>query len=311
MRVTTNTFTDGLITQLNQLSVRQNRYQLQAATGQRVTLPEDDPAAIRRVLTLQSEGKLSGQHQDNIARQRELANASFNAIKGIKSVSDRAREIAIAADSLKSPEELKLYGKEVTELIKQAVQGANTKNRGDYLFAGTKSDQPPFVVTVDGNNVVTGVTYQGNTDVAESEIITGVTLGVRSIGENTSGGGPRGLISDSRVGADFLNHLINLQNNLLAGDANSVATIDRVALAKDEDNLLYHIGSNGAVQSNLEATLSSVKQRGEDVQALISREVDADFAQTLLQLNQTQTAYQAALQSAGKILGTSLLDYLR
>lgn len=311
MRVTANTFTDGLISQLNQLSVRQNRYQLQAATGQRVKLPEDDPVAMRRVLSLQAEGKTSAQHQNNIARQKELANASFNAIKGIKSVSDRAREIAIAADSLKSPDELKLYGKEITELIKQAVQAANTTNRGDYIFAGTKSDQPPFVVTVDGNNVVTGVTYQGNTEVAESEIISGVTLGVQSIGENTSGSGQRGLITDSRVGADFLTHLIDLQNHLLAGDANSVATIDRVTLAQDEDNLLYHLGSNGAVQANLEATLSSVKQRGEDVQALVSREIDADFAQTLLHLNQTQTAYQAALQSAGKILGTSLLDYLR
>ena len=311
MRVTANTFTDGLTSQLNQLALRQNRYQLQAATGQRVTLPEDDPVAIRRVLSLQAEGKTSAQHQDNIARQQELASASFNAIKGIKTVSNRAREIAIAADSLKSPEELKLYAKEITELIKQAVQAANTTNRGDYLFAGTKSDQPPFVVTVDGNNVVTGVTYQGNTDIAESEIISGVTLGVRSIGENTSGSGPRGLLMDSRVGADFLNHLISLQNHLLAGDANSVATIDRVTLAKDEDNLLYHIGSNGAVQANLEATLAGVKQRGDDVQALISREVDADFAQTLLHLNQTQTAYQAALQSAGKVLGTSLLDYLR
>jgi flagellar hook-associated protein 3 FlgL len=311
MRVTANTFTDGLISQLNQLSTRQNRYQLQAATGQRVALPEDDPVAMRRVLSLQAEGKTSAQHQANIARQQELSNASLNAIKGIKTVSNRAREIAIAADSLKSPDELKLYGKEVTELIKQAVQAANTKNRGDYIFAGTRSDQPPFVVTVDGNSVVTGVTYQGNTEVAESEIISGVTLGVQSIGENTGGSGPRGLITDSRVGADFLNHLIELQNHLLAGDANSVATIDRVTLAKDEDNLLYHIGSNGAVQANLEATLSSLKQRSEDVQALVSREVDADFAQTLLHLNQTQTAYQAALQSAGKVLGTSLLDYLR
>lgn len=311
MRVTANTFTDGLINQLNQLSVRQNRYQLQAATGQRVTLPEDDPVAMRRVLSLQAEGKTSAQHQDNIARQKELANASFNAIKGIKTVSNRAREIAIAADSLKSPDELKLYGKEVTELIKQAVQAANTKNRGDYLFAGTKSDLPPFEVTVNGNNVVTGVTYQGNIEVAESEIISGVTVGVQSIGENTGGSGPRGLITDSRVGADFLNHLIDLQNHLLAGDANSVATIDRVTLAQDEDNLLYHLGSNGAVQANLEATLSSVKQRGADVQALVSREVDADFAQSLLHLNQTQTAYQAALQSAGKVLGSSLLDYLR
>ena len=311
MRVTANTFTDSLITQLNQLSVRQNRYQTQAATGQRVQLPEDDPVAMRRVLSLQAEGKSEAQYQNNIARQQELANSSFHAIKGLKAVSDRARELSISADSLKSPGELALYGKEVTELIKQAVQAANSKNRGDSLFAGTKNDQPPFVVTLDGNGVVTGVTYQGNTSIAESEITTGVTLGVQSIGENTSGSGPRGLITDSRSGADLFNHLIAFQNHLLAGDAASVESIDRPSLARDEDNLLYHLGTNGAVQANLEATLSSVKQRGDDVEKLVSREVDADFAQTLLRLSQTQTAYQAALQSAGKVLGTSLLDYLR
>ena len=311
MRVTANTFTDSLITQLNQLSVRQNRYQTQAATGQRVQLPEDDPVAMRRVLSLQAEGKSEAQYQNNIARQQELANSSFHAIKGLKAVSDRARELSISADSLKSPGELALYGKEVTELIKQAVQAANSKNRGDSLFAGTKNDQPPFVVTLDGNGVVTGVTYQGNTSIAESEITTGVTLSVQSIGENTSGSGPRGLITDSRSGADLFNHLIAFQNHLLAGDAASVESIDRPSLAQDEDNLLYHLGTNGAVQANLEATLSSVKQRGDDVEKLVSREVDADFAQTLLRLSQTQTAYQAALQSAGKVLGTSLLDYLR
>ena len=44
---------------------------------------------------------------------------------------------------------------------------------------------------------------------------------------------------------------------------------------------------------------------------LVLTKADADLANTLVRLNQTQTAYQAALQSGGKILSTSLLDYLR
>ena len=38
---------------------------------------------------------------------------------------------------------------------------------------------------------------------------------------------------------------------------------------------------------------------------------NARLAQTIVRLNQTQTAYQAALQSAGRIMSSSLLDYLR
>jgi flagellar hook-associated protein 3 FlgL len=232
-------------------------------------------------------------------------------MKALKSVSDRTREISISADGLKSQDELTIYAKEVTELIKSAVQSANTQNRGDYLFSGTLSDQPPFVLTTDANGNVTSVTYQGNTTLAESEIASGVTVTAQEIGENTSGSGPRGLITDNRVGADFFNHLISLQNNLLSGNVAAIEATDRSNLAKDEDNFLFHLGGNGAIQARLEATNAIANQRTDTLEKLVSDEADADLAETLLRLNQTQTAYQAALQSAGKILGSSLLDYLR
>lgn len=311
MRVTANTFPNSLLNQLNSLSQRQNKLQNQAATGQLVQLPEDDPVAMRRVLDMQAEAKSVGQYQRNIARHQELADASFNSIKSLKKVSDRVRNISISADGLKSQEELNLYAKEVTELIKTAVQAANTKNRGDYLFSGTLSDQPPFVMATDANGNVTGVTYQGNTTLAESEIATGITLSAQNVGENSSGSGPRGLIADSRVGADFFNHLIAFQNNLLAGDTAAIEATDRVNLGQDEENFLYHLGTNGAIQSRLEATDAMAANRTDTLEVLVSNETDADLAQTLVRLNQTQTAYQAALQSAGKILGSSLLDYLR
>ena len=311
MRVTSNTFPNSLVTQLTSLTVRQNTLQNQAATGQRVRLPEDAPVAMRRVLDMQAEGKTVGQYQRNIARHQELASSSFNAMKSLKGISDRAREIAISADGLKSQDELNIYAKELTELIKTAVQASNSKNRGDYIFSGTISDQPPYVLTTDVDGNVTGVTYQGNTDLAESEIAAGITLSPQSIGENTSGAGARGLITDSRSGADFFNHLIALQDNLLSGNVAAIESTDRTNLAADEDNFLFHLGTNGAIQSRLEATNSIAGQRTDTLESLISSEVDADLAQTLVRLNQTQTAYQAALQSAGKILSSSLLDYLR
>jgi len=293
------------------LSQRQNRLQNQAATGQLVTLPEDDPVAVRRILDLQAEGKAVGQYQRNIARHQELASASLSVMKGLKTISDRAREISIYADGLKSQDELDIYAKEISEVIQQGVQEANARNRGDYLFAGTRLDQPPFVVTTDADGHVTSVAYQGNSTLAQSEIASGVTLSAQAVGENNSGTGPRGLITDNRSGADFFNHLIALQNHLLAGDVASVANTDRGNLDLDEDNFLVHLGGNAAIQARLQATQSLGNQRTDTLEALVSQEADADLAQTIVRLTQTQTAYQAALQSAGRILGSSLLDYLR
>lgn len=311
MRVASNSISESLLSQLSSLAVRQQRLQSQAATGQRIQSPSDDPVAIRRVLDLQSESHLVDQYQRNIARQQELAQATYSSIKLLMTFSDRANEIATLADGLRSPQELQAYATEINQLLKQAVQVMNATNRGDALFGGTRADQPPFVIATNSSDQVTGVIYQGNTALPEVEIAEGATIAVQSVGANSNGSGPRGLIADSRSGADFFSHLISLQNNLLAGDTAAIAATDRGNLRADEDNLLFHISSNGSIQARLEATDSMVRDRSLSLEKSVSGEVDADLAQTLVKLSQTQAAYQAAMQSGASLLKLSLLDYLR
>jgi flagellar hook-associated protein 3 FlgL len=311
MRVTGNSFTNGLANQLNLLTARQYRLQNQAASGQRIQAPEDDPIAMQRVLDMRAEGKSLEQYTRNISLLHDRANGTFSALKAIKKVSDRASEIATLADGTRSPEELQAYARELTQLIQQAVQTMNGKHREQHLFGGTLANQPPFTAVTDASGNVTSVTYQGNTSVTDNEIDSGSMIAVDVPGENNSGTGPRGLIADSRSGADFFNHLISLQNHLLAGDTASIAATDRPALALDEENFIYHIANNGAMQTRLETTASAASARSLSLDEMISKEADADLTQTLVELNRTQTAYQAALQSGATIMSTSLLDYLR
>jgi len=65
------------------------------------------------------------------------------------------------------------------------------------------------------------------------------------------------------------------------------------------------------VQTRIEASQSQLADRGLSLQSLVSDETEADLPSTIVKLNQTQTAYQAALQSAGMIMKISLLDYIR
>ena len=310
MRVSSNSFPNLLIQQLSDLTDRQARLQSQVATGQRIQLPEDDPAAVHRVLNLQSEKRSLGQYQQNIAYLKEVGDANYTSLSGLKTISDRAGEIATLADGTKSPEELRAYGTEVTQLIQQAVQTMNSKLRGDYLFGGTQNNQPPFVMTQAADGTVQSVTYQGNISTNETEIAEGSLFSMQVVGANDTGTGPRGLISDSRFGADFFNHLISLQNHLVAGDTDSISSQDSANLNQDEENLLYHIGTNGALQSQLDSAQTLSQSRSQGIDNLISNDADADLAESLVRLNQTQTAYQAALQSAATIMNTSLLDYL-
>lgn len=311
MRVTQNTFTNSLVDQLNRLSIRQNRLQTQAATGQRITDPDDDPVAMQRVLSMQGEADAAQQYLSNIDRHKELATATFAGIKGLRSIVDRASEIATSANGVKSPSDLKIYAGEINQLIEQALEVANSKNRGDYLFAGTRADQPAFSATRGTDGRITAVTYDGSTDVPRSEVSSGVTLSAQIPGANTSGTGPRGLVADSRDDSNLFQHLLSLRDNLEAGDADAVSTDNLPELRADEDNILFHMGANGAIQSRLDATTSLMKNRALSLDAMVSKEADADLAQTLVRLSEIQTAYQAALQSGGSIMNRSLMDYLR
>jgi flagellar hook-associated protein 3 FlgL len=311
MRVTANTYPNTLISQLNSLSQRQNQLQTQAATGQRVQNLQDDPSAARHVLDLQAEASSVTQYQSNVAAQQDTANATYSAIKSLKTISDRVSEIATLADGTKSQAELTTYANEVTQLIQQGVQIANTQQNGSYLFAGTTSSQAPFTMTTDADGNVTGVSYQGNESVASSEIAEGVTVSAQVVGANTSGTGPRGLITDSASGADFFNHMISLQNNLLSGNTSAIASTDTTQLSHDEDNLLFQVSQNGVMQSRLEASASLLTDRATAITSQVSNAADADLAQVLVQFNSTQNAYQAALQSSAKVLNMNLMNYLQ
>jgi flagellar hook-associated protein 3 FlgL len=155
------------------------------------------------------------------------------------------------------------------------------------------------------------VTYNGNTSVTAADIGNGVSVSVDVPGANTTGSGPRGLVTDSRTGADFFNHLISLQNHLLANDTASIASTDRPALSKDEDNILFQVSNNGASQTRLDAAASAANATSTSIDKQISNKADADLTDTIVKLNQAQNSYQAALQSSAKILQMSLMNYLQ
>jgi len=311
MRVTSGSYADRLISNLGSITSRQARYQAQISTGQRVALPEDDPGAVRRTLDLEGERGRVGQYGRNITRLKETAVATNTAMRSLSKIATRAGELAVKANSIRSTDDLKAYAAEVTQLIQQAVSSANANLRGDAVLAGTRNGQPAYTLTLGTDGRVQSVTYNGNQDTPSLDIAEGQELSASVVGSNPNGTGPAGLIEDPRSGADLFKHLIQLQDQLLAGQGAQVTTTTAVALQADSDNLLRHIAANGVVQGRLEAASATVNDRLQALEGQISGETDADLAKALVRLNETQVSYQAALQTGGKILSLSLMDYIR
>jgi flagellar hook-associated protein 3 FlgL len=312
MRIAGTSYTDSLVNQLNYLSAQQFQLQGQISTGQRIQKPEDDPAGMADALQLQSQSGELQQYSHNVSTLQTTATAAYNALQQLKTISDRAGEIATLADGTKTGAELQSYAVELNSMIQRAVQVANSKDGDHYLFSGTKSDSAPFASTADANGNVTTVTYQGNASVGQREISDGATLSVDVPGENTTASGPRGLLVDTRYGADFFNHLIALQQNLVAGNVSAIAKTDAPALVKDEDNLIYHVSNNGVIQSRLDSAAADISSRLDALQQSLTKVAGVDMTKAITDLSQQQNVYKAALASSSVLLQLqqSVMQYL-
>lgn len=311
MRIATSTFPDSFIYNTNQLQAQQNLLEGQASSGLLFTQAQDNPGGMSQALDVQADASANTQYQTNISQLQDSATTSYNALNSLQSLIAQASSIAAGASGASSSQTLQSDATEIGGIIQQALQLANTQDsQGNYIFAGTNVTTPPFSATTDANGNVTSVAYQGNTSVAQSEIAPGVTVSAQTLGSNTAGTGPRGLITDSRYGADLFNHLISLQNDLSSGNTTAVNTTDTQALSKDEDNIAYQVGSNGVVQSSLTNANSLETQQGTNLSQQMSNLTSANLATTLTQLQQVQTSYQAALQSGVTVMQMSMMNYM-
>jgi len=297
MRIATNSQADAMIRQIEQLTSEQATLQSQVSTGRRITNPEDDPAAVGSVLNLQTAQRQVAQYSNNADRALALAQTTFSGLQGIKKVSDRAGELATLGTGVLGPDAMSAYGTEADQLIEQALQLANTRSSGDYIYGGTAVDTPPFVATRGSDGKVTSVTYVGNSSQAAIPLSE-----ASSVSPSTTG-------TTNAALATFINNLVALRNALNSGN-NSAVSATQPGLMASENSIISAVADNGGVQTRIEAAKSQQTDETNSVTALISSESSADLPTTIVKLNQTQTAYQAALQSAASIMKISLLDYI-
>ncbi len=303
MRVPTNSNSEQMLQRISDLSVRQSKLQTQVATGQRIFLPEDDPAAMGRVLSLNAEKSQLAQFDSNASYALDLSNATFSALNEIKKVSNRAGEISTLSLGSISTESFDAYAAEVNQLIEQGNQLANTKLGNNYLFAGTNLTNPAFT-KVPATGDITAVTYAGSANQVTIPISDNTVIAPGTTAQTNTD------IST------FINHLIGLRDALKAKDTAAVAVAkDNLTgsstVSGDEDKILNALSAQGAVQMRIEISSSQRTQRMDNIEKLVSGEVDVDIPEYITKLNQAAIAYQAALQSASQIMRISLLDYLR
>jgi flagellar hook-associated protein 3 FlgL len=155
-----------------------------------------------------------------------------------------------------------------------------------------------MAVTRDATGRVSAIIYAGNSGETEIPLSESSSIKPTTTAETNQGI------------ASFLNQLVALRDALNHGGGPAVATA-RQGLIESEDGFVDAIAGQGAVQMRLEVNQTLQQSRDENLESLVSAEVDDDMATAIVRLNQSQLAYQAALQSSSNIMKMSLLDYIK
>lgn len=351
MRVTTFSSNAQFIQNVNALKFQQNNLSRQISTGQKIHGPEDGASSVARASAASTEKSRIQAFANNIHRAETIGNLSLESLQVFKEISDSASNLALTNDGLSSSSDFTPREADLRQLIEQGINSLNTKFGDDYMFAGANTSELPFealrytefledadgnYVDLSGNLIANGdppvaavmrdttgaILYDGTTPRALPDKYIGEVYAVQYTGSEDRSHDVRFRVAENSQVDPFsrgaqnagygevLNGMIALRDAFLNEDFKGIT--DR---ADELENTRVNVNDGIvelAVKVNGIKTLERINVgRFNQLENSISELVDADLAETIVELNRTQTAYEATLSSGSRILNLSILDYLR
>ena len=117
--------------------------------------------------------------------------------------------------------------------------------------------------------------------------------------------------SARRSGGSVFDALINLRDQLAAGDQEAIGGQGIQTMDQALDNMFTNLGRIGAVNSRLEGAYQRTEMEIPEVIAQDSRNTDIDLAEAVVQLRELEATHRAALGASARIMQPTLLDFLR
>lgn len=145
------------------------------------------------------------------------------------------------------------------------------------------------------------ITYQGDDNNLELTTGRGSRMAVSTVGSEAVGG--------AGGANDLFQIMARLKSSLEANDPGEVgARLDE--LRNYQAHLTSFLAGLGASLNRVEVKQNAYDTLNEELTQNIAKKGDTDLVEAATALATKQLAYQAALQSATKVMGMSLLDYI-
>ena len=312
MKATQGTTYRGLQAQLQSMGVNLENLRNTAASLKKFTKSSDNPAAIRPVLNARSQILTSDRYLTTMGHALDKMDSTDSYLGNVEDILQRVRELTLnGMNSSLNQQDLNSLADQVGYLKQQLVDTANTKLDGKYLFAGFSEDVEPFTTNPAYDSALDPrpVLYKGDENAVKLEVAPGQMLQVNLTGNSLFLGDDNndGVTDPGKV--DIFATLTQIEDSLRAGDISGLEA-QLTPLENGADQVRSGRSFLGNNAARVETGMTQMEDTKIDLKQILSRYEDADVVETLTQLTQQETAFQAALNVTAKVSQLSILNYL-
>ena len=295
MRINPNQMPD-LLAALNQSKLTSGEASLEIATGKRVNVPSDDPTAAALLVENNDQATFNQGYLQSLSTIQGQLSTADSTLASVVTALQQATTLGIeGANGTLSDADRAAITNQLQGIQSQLLSLANTSYQGVYLFGGTITNTPPFVLNAAN---ASGVGYVGNSGVNQVSIGNGYQLAVNQPGSQMF----------SAPGNDvFLamnNLILAMQSN---GDIGSAVSDLNAASSYFSAQRVFYGDALNQAQSQT-TYLNTAKLQIAQEQSTLGA---ADMAEVATNLSQSQLDTQATLSAISRFSQNSLFDFIK
>jgi len=293
-----------------QMTTSQNnlaKSQAQLAQGKQIINPSDAPDQAATIQRLKSILTRQDSYQSALNNVQTRLEGEDSTLQSVSDLLIRSKEIALQDnnDTL-SPDNRKALGVELQGIRDQMLSLANSKDsNGNFLFAGSKVNNPPFVSVAGNSPQYVGDQTRMNVRVGENR-----SMPINRTGTDAFVPVTRTLPDGTQQGMGFF----NVMDDLIKGVNNS----DRPKMQGSLGELDSLLGGLSMARANIGSGLKGIDQQTSviedtvlNLKSTLSSVEDLDYASAITKMNQQMLSLEAAQSSFAKISQLNLFNFIK
>ena len=302
------------LAEIGQIEQRIAQANNQVSSGKKISVASDAPDQIGPLLQLRADQQHNSQIQTNLGLAKANADGADNALTSAISMMDNALTLANqGTDITMDATSRQNLAQQVQSLQQQMVSLSQTTVEGEYIFSGDQDTSPSYVLDLTATDPNTGLPLNGVDQKLPTQTST------RQV-EDPAGGSfsasqtAQEIFDDRKTDGTFasdnvFNALNSLRLALLTNDptqiGNTIANIKAASNHLNDAQSFY-----GNVQDRIQSATNYAGTYDTQLRTQISQTEDADLPSAAMELTQSSTELQAALQMQAKMPHNSLFDFL-